>query len=250
MPSKPGFNLGYIAYNLEHTPLDKLEVRQALDMAVNKDEIIKAVYQGAGQKAVNVMPPTQWSYDESITDTEYDIQKAKDLIKKAGLEGTELTLWAMPVQRAYNPNAKLMAEMLQSDWEKIGLKINIVSYEWGEYIKRANNGEHDIMLIGWNGDNGDPDNWLATLFSCAAIEGNNFSRFCNADYEKLINAAKKTTDKNTRTDLYVQAQQFLKNNAVITPIAHSTVYQPMQKSIGGYKISPFGRTTLTGVSNN
>ena len=82
---KPGFNLGYIAYNVQHKPFDQLQVRQALDMAVNKDEILKAVYQGAGQKAVNAMPPTQWSYDETITDAPYNPEKAKELLKAAGV---------------------------------------------------------------------------------------------------------------------------------------------------------------------
>ncbi|OFM81161.1 peptide ABC transporter substrate-binding protein, partial [Pseudomonas sp. HMSC058C05] len=110
VPSQPGFNLGYIAYNVTHKPFDKLEVRQALDMAVNKQAIIDAVYQGAGQLAVNGMPPTQWSYDETIKDAPFDPAKARELLKKAGVaEGTEITLWAMPVQRPYNPNAKLMA---------------------------------------------------------------------------------------------------------------------------------------------
>ncbi|MGP6029218.1 ATPase, T2SS/T4P/T4SS family [Pseudomonas aeruginosa] len=159
LPSQAGFNLGYIAYNVTHKPFDKLEVRQALDMAVNKKAIIDAVYQGAGQLASNGMPPTQWSYDETIKDAPYDPAKARELLKKAGVaEGTEITLWAMPVQRPYNPNAKLMAEMLQNDWAKIGIKAKIVTYEWGEYIKRAKGGEHDAMLIGWSGDNGDPDN--------------------------------------------------------------------------------------------
>lgn len=115
------------------------------------------------------MPPTQWSYDTSIKDASFDPEKAKELLKKAGVkEGTEITLWAMPVQRPYNPNAKLMAEMLQSDWAKIGIKAKIVSYEWGEYIKRSKGGEQGAMLIGWSGDNGDPDNWLGTLYGCDA----------------------------------------------------------------------------------
>ncbi|WP_017905448.1 ABC transporter substrate-binding protein, partial [Pseudomonas asplenii] len=103
---KPGFNLGYIAYNVRHKPFDQPEVRRALDMAVNKPSILNAVYQGAGQLAVNAMPPTQWSYDDTIKDAAYDPEKAKELLKAAGVrEGTEITLWAMPVQRPYNPNA-------------------------------------------------------------------------------------------------------------------------------------------------
>ncbi|RUP86407.1 ABC transporter substrate-binding protein, partial [Corynebacterium propinquum] len=131
LPHQAGFNLGYVAYNVmdkvkgsdQPNPLADLRVREALDMSVNKQQIIDSVYQGAGQLAVNAMPPTQWSYDTTIKDAKYDPEKAKALLKEAGVkEGTEIVLWAMPVQRPYNPNAKLMAEMLQNDWSKIGLK--------------------------------------------------------------------------------------------------------------------------------
>ncbi|CAM3701496.1 dipeptide transport system substrate-binding protein [Ectopseudomonas alcaliphila] len=251
VPTEPGYNVGYIAYNVTRAPFDKREVRQALDMAVNKAAIIDAVYQGAGQLAVNGMPPTQWSYDESIKDATYDPEKAKELLKAAGVkEGTEITLWAMPVQRPYNPNARLMAEMLQNDWAKIGIKARIVSYEWGEYIKRAHAGEHDAMLIGWTGDNGDPDNWLGTLYGCASVDGNNFSKWCDAEYDKLVVAAKRVTEQEQRSELYRQAQVVLKREVPITPIAHSTVYQPMRSSVKGFQISPFGRNSFIGVSNN
>lgn len=244
-----GFNLGYISYNVRHEPLGTLQVRQALDMAVNKQAIINAVYQGAGQLAVNAMPPTQWSYDDTIKDAAYNPEKARELLRAAGVkEGTELTLWAMPVQRPYNPNAKLMAEMLQADWAKVGIKVRIVSYEWGEYLKRSKNGEHDISLIGWTGDNGDPDNWLGTLYSCASIGGNNYSMWCDEKYDALVKAAVATSDKTQRTDLYKQAQQYLKQQVPITPIAHSTVNQPLRTEVQGFHVSPFGRTNFSGVS--
>jgi dipeptide transport system substrate-binding protein len=149
----------------------------------------------------------------------------------------------MPVQRPYNPNAKLMAEMLQADWGKIGLKVKIVSYEWGEYLDRTKRGEHDVSLIGWTGDNGDPDNWLGTLYSCDAIGSNNYSMWCNQDYDKLVQQAKRVTDREERSVLYRQAQQLLKQQVPITPIAHSTVNQPE-----GFKVSPFGRNDFGGVS--
>jgi len=256
MPHQAGFNLGYIAYNVmdkvkgsnEPNPLAKLEVRQALDMAVDKQKIIESVYQGAGQLAVNAMPPTQWSYDDSIQGTPYDPEKAKALLKEAGIkEGTEITLWAMPVQRPYNPNARLMAEMLQSDWAKIGIKAKIVSYEWGEYIKRSKGGEQGAMLIGWSGDNGDPDNWLGTLYGCDAIDGNNFSKWCYKPYDDLIKQAKATSDQAKRTELYQKAQHILKEQVPITPIAHSTVYQPMSAKVEGFKISPFSLNSFYGV---
>ena len=257
MPDQAGFNLGYIAYNVmdkikgsnEPNVLANLKVRQALDMAVNKPQIIDSVYQGAGQLAVNAMPPTQWSYDTTIKDAKYDPEKAKELLKEAGVkEGTNITLWAMPVQRPYNPNAKLMAEMLQSDWKKIGLNVNIVSYEWGEYIQRSKGGENQAMIIGWSGDNGDPDNWLNVLFGCDSLAGNNFSKWCDKKFDGLVKEAKRTTDQAKRTELYKQAQHVLKDAVPMTPIAHSTVYQPMRANVQDFKISPFGLNSFYGVS--
>src|SRR3989344_5568799 len=257
LPNQAGFNLGYIAYNVmpvvkgepPPTPLSGLRVRRALDMAVNKQQIIDSVYQGAGQLAVNAMPPTQWSYDTTIKDAPHDAAKAKELLKEAGSkDGTEITLWAMPVQRPYNPNAKLMAEMLQNDWKQIGLKVNIVSYEWGEYIKRSKGGENQAMIIGWSGDNGDPDNWLNVLFGCDSLSGNNFSKWCDKKFDGIVKEAKATSDVAKRTELYKQAQHILKDAVPMTPIAHSTVYQPMRNTVQDFKISPFGLNSFYGVS--
>ncbi|CAG0908587.1 unnamed protein product, partial [Darwinula stevensoni] len=201
---QPGFNVGYVGYNTKKIP--KLEVRQALDMAINKDAIINAVYQGAGTKATNPMPPTQWSYNKNIKDAPYNPEKAKELLKKAGAENLELTLWQLPVQRPYNPNGKLMTEMIQSDWAKIGVKAKIQTYEWAEYLKRAKTGEHDVITVGWTGDNGDPDNWLGALLSCEAIGGNNYAQWCNKEFNDLVTQGKQTTDTKKRTALYEKAQ--------------------------------------------
>jgi len=243
LPHQVGFNVGFLAYNTTKKPLDQVEVRQALDMAINKQAIIQSVYQGAGQAASNPMPPTQWSYDGSLRDAPYDPAKAKALLAKAGLpDGFELTLWAMPVQRPYNPNARLMAEMIQADWEKIGVKAKIVTYEWGEYIKRAHAGEHDAMLIGWTGDNGDPDNWLGVLLGCSAVNGSNFAKWCYKPFDDLIQKGRQTTDTAERTKYYTEAQEIFKQQVPFTPIAHSTVYQPLRKDVTGFRIDPFGPT--------
>jgi dipeptide transport system substrate-binding protein len=243
-----GFNLGFLAYNVTHPPLDQLKVRQALDMAIDKPAIIKAVYQGAGQLAQNALPPAQWSYDPTIHDAPYDPTKARLLLKEAGVApGTTINLWAMTVQRASNPNARMSAQMIQQDWAKVGIKANIVSYEWGEYIKRAKNGEHDAMIYGWTGDNGDPDNWLGVLYSCAAVKGSNYAKWCNPAYDKLVQQAKVSSDREQRIKWYQQAQKILKEQVPITPIANSTVFQPMRKQVQDFKISPFGLTPFYGV---
>ncbi|MGF6243363.1 dipeptide transport system substrate-binding protein [Paraburkholderia sp. GAS38] len=248
MPSEVGFNLGILGYNTTKKPLDNVLVRRALDMSINKKAIIESVYQGAGQIATNPMPPTQWGYNKSLKDAPYDIDKAKALLKEAGYpDGFDLTLWAMPVQRPYNPNARLMAEMLQSDWAKIGVKVNIVTFEWGEYIRRAHAGEHEAILIGWTGDYGDPDNWLGVLLGCDSVKGSNFSKWCYKPFDDLITAARSTTDLAQRTKDYMDAQVIFKDQVPFTPIAHSTVYQPISKEVTGFKIDPFGPTQFLGV---
>ena len=77
------------------------------------------------------MPPAQWSYNPRLKDAPRDPAAAKALLAQAGFpNGFDLTLWAMPVQRPYNPNAQLMAQLIQQDWAKIGVRAKIVSYEW------------------------------------------------------------------------------------------------------------------------
>ncbi|ETD72253.1 ABC transporter, partial [Pelistega indica] len=247
--SQPGFNVGFIYYNTEKEPFNKTDVRVALDMAMNKPAIIQAVYGGQGELAPNPMPPTQWSFNKEIKSRETDIAKAKELLAKAGYpNGFEATLWSLPVQRPYNPNGCLMAEILQADWAKIGVKVNITTYEWGEYMKRAKSGEHQIMMAGWTGDNGDPDNWLGTLFSCEAVGGNNYSRFCYDPFQKLIAEARQLSDMGQRTKLYEQAQVIWHEQMPGSPIGTSIVSVPMGKNVEGFKISPFGAFEFTGVS--
>lgn len=249
MMSSQGFNIGYLSYNVEKPQLKKLEVRQALDMAINKKAIIDAVYQGQGQEAANPIPPTLWSYNAKLKNAAYDTAKAKALLAKAGYpNGFEMTLWAMPVQRPYNPNAKLMAEMIQADWAKIGVKAKIVSYEWGEYLKRMKNGEHDAGLIGWTGDYGSPDNFLGVLLTCEAVGGSNYARYCSKEFDELVLKARKVTDMKERAALYTKAQEVFKRDLPWTTIAHSVVNQPMRKEVNGFKISPLGDYTFQNVS--
>ncbi len=247
-----GFNVGFVAYNTQHAPLNKLDVRRALDMAIDKPAIIQAVFSGNATVATNPMPPAQWSYDKELKDAPHDPAKAKALLTQAGFpDGFDLTLWAMPVQRPYNPNAHLMAQLIQQDWAKIGVRAKIVSYEWGEYNRRAKQGgEHDAILYGWSGDNGDPDNWLGTLLGCAAVGGSNVSKWCDPAFNGLIEKARETSNTNERTRLYEQAQVIFKQQVPYTPVAHSIVSLPASKRVSGLVFSPLGSHRFDGVSLN
>ena len=212
-------------------------------MAIDRDAIIKEVYQGAGQKAKNLIPPTMWSYDDSTKDVEYNPEKAKKMLEDAGVKDLKIDIWWMPVQRPYNPNAKRMAEMIQADLAKIGVESTLVSYEWGEYRKRMQAGEHMTGMLGWTGDNGDPDNFFAVLLGCNAEgkpNGNNIPKWCNAKFKEVVDKAAEITDQAERTKLYQEAQKIQAEEMPQVNIAHSTVFEPISKKVTGYKVSPLG----------
>ena len=243
-----GLNVGYLAFNTEKPPFDNKKVRQALNMAIDKQAIIDVVFQGAGKAAKNPIPPTIWSYNDEIQDYPYDPEKAMQALKDAGVEGLKTNIWAMPVQRPYNPNARRMAELIQADWAKVGVEAEIVSFEWGEYLKRSKLGEHDTVLLGWTGDNGDPDNFLYVLLGCeAAKDSANRARWCHKPFDDLLIAAKRVSDVAKRTELYEQAQAVFKEEAPWVTIAHSIVFMPVRPEVVDYKIDPFGGHVFYGV---
>ncbi|ETF01333.1 ABC transporter [Advenella kashmirensis W13003] len=243
--SRPGFQVGYLHYNTEKELLKKKEVRQALDMALNKEIIIKAVYGGQAKVAHNVIPESQWSYDETIRNRPQDVEKAKALLAQAGYpNGFEIRLWYSPLL----PNGRLMAEMIQADWEKIGVKSKITTFEWGEYLKRGQKGEHDAIAVGWIGDNGDPDNWFGNVLSCHAIGGSNYSRFCYQPMQELVVKAKRVTDKEERVRIYKEVQKIVHEYMPVSPMSSPIVNVPMRKNVEGFMISPFGRLQFNGVS--
>jgi dipeptide transport system substrate-binding protein len=233
-----GLNVGYIAFNVEKKPFDNKLVRQALNMAVNKKGILDAVFQGAGQVAKNPIPPTLWGYNDKVVDYAYDPIKAKALLAQAGYpNGVEVDLWYLPVTRPYNPDGKRMAELIQSDWEKIGVKAKLVTFEWGEYRKRSKSGEQHSMMFGWSGDNGDPDNFFVPLLGCSAVKGGgNVARWCNKDFEDAIQKAKGVTKQADRAALYEKAQVIAKEEAPWITIAHSVRFDPVRKEVTGYKM--------------
>ena len=247
--NQPGLNIAYWAFNTQKPPFDKKEVRQALSMAIDKASIIKDVYLGAGQGAKNLIPPTLWSYNDAVKDYAFDTAKAKDMLAKAGVKTPlEIDLWYMPVQRPYNPNAKRIAEMMQADLAKVGVNAKLVTYEWGEYRKRMQQGEHMTGMLGWTGDNGDPDNFFF-LRGCEAARagGQNLSKWCNKEFDSRLEKARSVADVKERTKLYQEMQVIEHDDAPDFKIAHSIVYEVMRAGVTGYKQSPFGSHQFNGV---
>ena len=246
---QPGLNVGYLAFNTQKKPFDDVRVRKAISMAINKKAIIDGVYLGTGIAAKNPIPPSMWSYNDSIKDDPYDPEAAKKLLAEAGAADLVTDIWAMPVQRPYNPNAKRIAELMQADLAKIGVKAEIKTFEWGEYRKRMQAGEHQMGMLGWTGDNGDPDNFLHTLLGCDSAKsgGSNVAKFCYKPFDDLVVKAKSVSNQAERTDLYMKAQVIFKEQVPWFTIAHAVQLKPVRKEVVDFKLSPFGRHSFYGV---
>ncbi|WP_250956297.1 ABC transporter substrate-binding protein [Rhizobium sp. CG5] len=243
-----GLNVAYLAYNTTQAPFDKPEVRKALNKAINKEAIVSSVFQGMATPAKNPIPPTMWSYNEATVDDAYDLDAAKKELEAAGVKDLSMKIWAMPVSRPYMLNARRAAEIMQDDFAKIGVKVEIVSYEWAEYLDRSKAKDRDgAAMLGWTGDNGDPDNFLDTLLGCEAVGGNNRAQWCNKEFDALVKKAKVTSDKAERTKLYEEAQIVFKREAPWATLDHSLAVVPMRKEVTGFVQSPLGDFTFENV---
>lgn len=245
----PAFMTAFVAFNTQHPPLDKPQVRQAINLAFDRASYLQAVFEGSATAANGPFPPTTWSYAKQLPGYPHDPAKAKALLAEAGLaEGFKTTIWTRPSASLLNPNPTLGAQLLQADLAQIGVQAEIRVVEWGELIRRAKSGEHDLLFMGWAGDNGDPDNFLTPQFACASVQsGLNFARYCSPQLDKLISDAKASAEQQARSTLYQQAQTIIQEQALWLPLAHPTAYTLLRKGVEGYQVSPFGRQDFSKV---
>ena len=238
----PGMNIGFIAYNTTQAPFDNPAVRKALNMAVDKQAILKSVYAGLGQVAINPLPPTEWASDASIKDDEYNPDAAKAALAAAGVKDLHMKLWWMPVARPYNPNGKLMGELLQQDWQKIGVTVELTSIgDWPTYLKQTAEKDRDgAVMVGWGADNADPDNFLGVLLSCAGVGSNNRAQWCYKPYDDLIAKGKATFDQAERTKIYSDAEKIFKDQAPWLTVAHSTQFVAISNKVKNFAQDPLG----------
>ncbi len=244
--SQTSMNVGFWAFNTKKAPFDNVLVRKALAYAINKDAILEAVYFGYADKAKTILPPTSWAFYHDLPEQHYDPVKAKELLAQAGYpQGFHMDIWAMPVQRLYNPNAQKMAELMQADLANIGVRASIVSFEWNSFRRKLSEFEHDSVLIGWSADNADPDNFFRPLLSCSAAEsGSNRANWCDPNFDNLINQALLTADVKQRRSFYLTAQLYLDEQMPLVSIAHSKRFQAKSIKVTGVTINPYGGISM------
>jgi dipeptide transport system substrate-binding protein len=236
----------YIRFRVDRKPLDDKRVRQALAEAIDLNSLVSAVFQGGGTPAASLIPPSLWGFDAALKPYSYDPDAAKKLLAEAGYpNGFTIDLWAIPVVRAYMPNGRRTAEMIQSDWAKIGVTANIVTYEWGEYLKRSRAGEPSVGMLGATWDYPDPSEILLG-FTCDSP--GNAIHWCNKTYTDAVQKANVVTDQAERTKLYIAADQAVYDDIPLVRLADVKAYVPVRKNVEGFKLHFLGGQPFGGVS--
>jgi len=250
--SQPGMNVGYLGFNHTKALWKNVHLRRAVAHAINRQAIVDNIYQGMGQLAKNGIPPTMWGYNDDVPGYAYDVELAKKELEAAGYPGgeglPELKLWSMPVPRPYNPEGLKVGIAMIGDLKKIGITANVTSYDWGTYLKRQREqpDDMDMFQLGWTGDNGDPDNFLAVLFDGLASPAIR-TQWKNTRYHELMLQGKTTIDQAKRAEIYKEAQQVMFDDVAVVTVAHSTVIWPMNNSVMNFKLHPTGSVRLKNV---
>ena len=249
---QPGLNVAYVAMQCEKPPFDDVRVRRAVNHAVNREGIIHALYRGLGSVAAGPLPPTIWGFNSQLTPYPYDPARARELLAEAGHpNGFETTLWTMTGPRPYMPEPQKVAQAVQADLAQVGIRARIVSYEWGTYLDLVQHGKHDLCLLGWTGDNGDPDNFLYALLDrdvAAAYPSTNVAFYKGAELHALIMEAQRSLDHERRVACYVEAQEIARRDAPWCPLAHMTDVIAFQRRVRGFTMHPTGQLRFHGVT--
>jgi peptide/nickel transport system substrate-binding protein len=248
---QPGLNVNMAEFNLMKPEYQNKALRQALNYAINKQELADKLYSGAGVPATGVLPPTSWAYDREFTGYPYDPDKARALLKGAGYADQTLILDTYTVPRGYNPQGAKLAEAVQQYFQSVGVKSEIKTAEWAEYRKIRRAGQLNIAFGGWQADTGDPENFLGVFFHSANAGGINTSFYKVSEVDKLLDDANAEPDQAKRKALFNEAERRVVDDAPWLFIGHMKQQVAIRKRVQNFVLQPtyiyyFNNVSLSG----
>ena len=234
------------------TALSNKLVRQAINLAIDRQEIIDNVGKAEQVAAYSFVPEGIYNPDGTeFADKEYydpsdmdgNIEKAKELLKEAGYENGE----GLPtIELMYNSEGahKDICQIIQENLAKIGINIELANQEWAVFLNTRQQGGYEIARQGWIGDYSDPMTFL-DLFVTGG--GNNDSGYSNPEYDALIAAAKVETDPDKRKEQLREAEDILMDDMPILPIYYYTTVMGWNENVKGIQVSVLGTVYLQGA---
>ncbi len=248
-------NVVYLAINMLRPPFDDLRMRKALNYAINKEPIIKLAYQGMAVSAQGALPPEQWGYTPDSFDYPHNSEMARRLIDEVVAEGdfsldTPIQLFVPTTPRPYLSDPAMVTQIVKANLEAVGLRVQLVEQEFSAHLKSVRNGAHDLGLMGWVGDNGDPDNFLFELFdleNTTVGTARNLSFLRDQRVHSYLLEARKVSDREARCAIYKDAQKRIGSLAPWVPLAHSQIAVVVNERVENVVISPSGHVVFAMV---
>jgi peptide/nickel transport system substrate-binding protein len=208
----------YMAYNLEHPIFSDRRVRRALAHAVDKQEIVKGVLLGLGQPAVGPFQPGTWAYRDDIEPFRYDPELARRMLAEAGWEDHDGDGVLDKDGRAFsftlltnqgNAQRQRAATIIQYRLAQIGIKVDIRAVEWATFLHEfVDKGRFDALILAWTTP-AEPDPYSVWHSDNAKDGGLNFVRYRNPELDRLVDAARRTLDREARRKMYWRVQEIL-----------------------------------------
>jgi peptide/nickel transport system substrate-binding protein len=239
--SQPGLMVSGVALPTLTKPFDDPKVRKALNYAIDKDMLCKYLFKGLATPMTSPLPPTQWGYDKTLPGYPYDPAKAKQLLASAGYpDGFTADLYIYPGQKSYNPvGGPDLAQFLQNQLKKIGVTIKIQQLESGALFAKVHSKDFtDMALAGWSGDNGDPDNFVGSLWASSQIPSINTARYTSKPLDELLARALEATDVKKRVELYKQTQKIIMDDAPWIFLNYATQLRAEATRVKGLVLDP------------
>jgi peptide/nickel transport system substrate-binding protein len=245
---RPANATAYLAFNFRVRELRDRQVRLAFAHALDKRALVEALFGGAGLVATQMQPPTLWGHDPTLADWPHDPARARALLAAAGHgrgldrvtweDGrTEpLALWYPPVTRAYLPAPREIAEAVAADLARVGIVARPRTVDWATYLDRVKAGRLPLYLLGWIGDNGDPDNCLCYVFCAPGAPHQGF--YANRTLAELLRRAQRLGDRAERAALYRRAEGLLHEDAARLFLAHARSPVALSRRVHGYVPHP------------
>ncbi len=227
---------GYITLNVTNPPLDNVDVRKAINMAINKDRITQII-NGRAVPATQPLPPSMPGYTDGYAGYAYDIDGAKALLAGAGLaDGFDTELFVMNT----DPNPRI-AQAIQQDLAAIGVRASIQSLAQANVIEAGGAGTAPMIWSGgmaWIADFPDPSNFYGPILGCdGAVEGGwNWSKYCNEDLDAEATAADSMTDPakvGDRMAMWSDVYMEVMEDAPWVPVFNEQRYTMKSKRMGG-----------------
>ncbi|WP_294705204.1 ABC transporter substrate-binding protein [uncultured Fusobacterium sp.] len=240
--SQPTTSTEYITFNTTKAPFDNKDFRKAVNYALNKQSMSDSIFMGKARPANSIINPNVFGHSDTVEGYPYNVEKAKEYLAKSGVKDTSFTLFVND-----STTRLQLAQIIQANLKEIGIDMKIETLEWGAYLQRTAQGEHQAFLGGWVSGTSDADIVLFPLLHSSSHGGaGNRAFYTNKEFDKIVDEARLVSSPEERKALFLKAQDILQEEAPLGILLYKNENIGLNKKVKGFKFDP---TTMHNLKN-